>query len=305
MASIVNAEWLNANSIRHYPLSEEASTLDVTGTFKLPDDFIVDAIIPVHATLNLEVSKFHVQQIVIFGGGVIVTLAYDGDPIGSVTISTASFETNNTYFFSGTGDFEDVQGKLTIGSLDELLQFGGSYEFDLDGGRLEERVIVPDIRGLTGVRILSATDLSDLIQGDIAFEAGENMRITAATAGGVSVLTFDAIDGEGTVETCDCDDVAAGECIKTINGVLPDAAGNVDLVGDDCIEVTPGDVGRVSLDDKCSKACCGCPELEILIEDLKDVRDQVNTLTIFAGRLDAVVAALQTVVPSRSSSSST
>lgn len=304
MAPIVNTEWLNANSLRHYPLSEEATAKDTTDSFELPTDFIVDAIIPVHAALNLEVSKFHVQQVVIFGGGVVVTLAYDGDPIGSVTVSTASFETNSTYFFSGTGDFEDVQGKLTIGSLDTLLQSGGSYEFDVTGGRLEERVIVPDIRGLTGVRVLNAADLSDLIQGDIAFEAGANMRITSSTASGVTILTFDAIDGEGTTETCDCDDVAEGTPIASINGVLPDASGNIDLVGDDCIEITPGTDGSVALEDKCSKACCGCPELEILISDLKDVRDQVNTLTIFSGRLDAVIAALQTVVPFISSSSS-
>jgi hypothetical protein len=303
-SQIVNTEWLNANSMRRYPLSEEATAYDITSSFKLPDDFIVDAIIPVHATLNLEVSKFHIQQVVIFGSGVVVTLAYDGTPFASVTISSANFETNTTYFFSGTGDFEDVQGKVTIGKLDELLQSGGAYEFDVDGGRLEERVIVPDIRGVTGVRILTADDLSELIQGDIAFEAGSNMRITASTAGGISVLTFDAIDGEGTVETCDCDDFSDAECIKSLNGVLPDENGNIDLVGDDCIEITPGDA-RITLDDKCSKSCCGCPELEVVIQDLKDVRDQVNTLTIFAGRLDAVVAALQVVVASLSSSSST
>lgn len=305
MPAIINAEWLDTNARRKYPLSEEATAKDATGSFKLPDDFLVDMVIPVHATLNLDPSKFHILQVAVFGTGVNLTIGYDGSIIATVAIPLAGFVRNTTFFIQGIGDFTDVLGKCTIGSLTTILASGGVYNFTLTGGRLEATVVVPDIRGLTGVRVKTGDTYSSLIQGDIAFEAGENVRIDVGTVGVVSVLRFSAIDGENTIADCACDaGVAARPSIKTINDVAPDADGNIELTGDDCLKVTPSpdDVPAelqpytVALTDECSKPCCGCPELEQLVDDQQRVRDEINTLIGVANRLDAAIQAMQAIV---------
>ena len=299
---IVNQEWLNQNSVRKYPLSEEATGWDATDTFELPDNFIVDMVLPVHSEAGLDVSRFHVLQVVLFGTGVAVTVGYAGAPVASITVPVQGFSRNTTYFLQGVGDFTDVLGKITIGTLDTILLSAGAYDFDIAGGRIEASIPVPDIRGVQSLRLVEENEETDLIQGDIAFEAGSNTRfdLTEILVGSelVKVLTINAIDGEGTIADCSCDgDIAERPGIKTLSGVGPDSNGNVELIGDDCIAVEPneGD-NKVELQDDCSKPCCGCPELEALIADQQRVRDNVQTIENLAYRLDAAVAAMTAII---------
>lgn len=298
MPPIVNQEWLNRNSVRKYPLSEEATGLDATDSFELPDNFLVDMVLPVHSTMNLDVSKFHVLQVAIFGTGVSLTIGHNGLPVATISVPVSGFERNKTYALQGVGDFTDILGKAVIGSLDTILQSAGSYTFDIDGGRIEASVIVPDIRGVSSLCIVENGVCGPLLQGDIAFEAGRNVRLVRTDFGSVTVLTVDAIDGEGTIADCVCDgDLAERPGIKSISGVGPDQDGNVELEGDDCLEVTPLEPEyKLRIKDNCSKPCCGCLELDVIRDDQENVRDQVLTLVNLAGRLEAVIAAMQSIV---------
>lgn len=298
MAPLIHVEWLNANSTRAYPLSEEATGMDVTDSFELPDNFIVDMVLPVHSTMNLDVSKFHILQVAIFGTGVSMTVGHNGAPVATISVPVATFERNKTYYLQGIGEFTDVLGRAVIGSLDTILKSAGSYAFDIDGGRIESSVVVPDIRGVASLCIVENNVNGELIQGDIAFEAGRNVRLVRSDFGGVTTLTIDAIDGEGTIADCICDgDIAEREGIKTISGVGPDQDGNVELEGDDCLEVVPlADDYKVRIADSCSKPCCGCLELQTLRSDQERVRDEVLTMRNLAGRLEAVISAMQSIV---------
>lgn len=298
MPPIVHQEWLNSNSVRRYPLSEEATGEDTTDSFALPNNFLVDMVLPVHSTMNLDVSKFHILQVAVFGTGVSLTVGHNGAPVATISVPVATFERNKTYYLQGIGEFTDVLGRVVIGSLDTILKSAGSYAFDIAGGRIEASVIVPDIRGVASLRIIEDTVSGPLIQGDIAFEAGRNVRLGRSEFGGVTILTIDAIDGEGTIADCVCDgDIATRPGIKTISGVGPDAQGNVELEGDDCLEIVPLDTeNKVRIQDSCSKPCCGCLELAALREDQEKVRNEVFTMSNLAGRLDAAVTAMQSIV---------
>ena len=300
---IVNVGWLNQNALRAYPLSENASRRDTTDSYTLPDDLLVDMVLPVNASLNYNPSSFYVSSVDIFGSGITIEISYwtgvAGAPVGSIAIDTATVTENKTYYLQGEDDFEGVLGKVVIGDTSTALQRPGSYAFDLAGGRIESSVVVPDLRGVTGFRVIEdETDEGVLYQGDIAFEPGANFRITVSDYAGVKVLTFSAIDGEGTIADCVCEgELAELEPIRTINGVLPDDLGNISLIGDDCLEVTPqAGENAVQLTDKCSKPCCGCPELDVLVDDQKRVRDQVQTLENLTSKLEANLSVMQTLI---------
>lgn len=298
----IHQGFLNQNAGRAYPLSEEATRRDTSGSYTLPDDFIVDMIVPINAALNYNPSSFYVSRVTVLGVGVTVEISYwtgsAASLVGRVTIDVSTFERNKTYFIEGQDDFEGVVGKLVIGTLESVLLQAGSFDFALAGGRIESSVIAPDIRGITGMRVMDGEDAGDLLQGDIAFESGANMRIVVSDFGGTTVLTFSAISGEGTIADCACEGQEdLGDPIRTINGVLPDSLGNINLLGDDCLEITPvADEYAVQLADKCSKPCCGCDELETLVTDQRRVRDQVQTMENLIARLESNMSVLSTLL---------
>ena len=298
----IHISWLNQNAMRAYPLSEEATRRDTSDSYTLPDNFLVDMILPVNAALNYSPSSFYLSKVTIFGIGITAEISYwtgtVASLVGRVTIDVDTFVDNKTYFLEGQDDFEGVVGKLVIGTLDTLLQQAGAFEFDLAGGRIESSVLVPDIRGITGMRVMDGEDPGELLQGDIAFNPGDNFRITVSDFGGMTMLTFSAIDGEGTIADCLCEgQTELGDPIRTINSVPPDSLGNINLLGDDCLEITPkADEFAVQLTDKCSKPCCGCPELQVLVDDQKRMRDQVQTMENLFAKLDANIAVMQTIL---------
>ena len=305
-----NVEWLNQNSQRNYPLSEGVNRKDVTGTFELPLDLILDLVWPVQAAADVQTDRFYVYSVTAFGEGVTVTLGYhivgqlEGTPIGSVSVAAATHQENQAYFISGIGDFYDSIGKITIGRLDNILTSGGLYNFSLDNSRLEPTVVRPNLRGVSAMILVNNEDRSDPIHGDVELVAGTNVRLVPSpNPGGNPQIRIDAIQGAGLNQECDCSDQLPEDapCVRTINGIPPDDAGNFTFLGDECITLEGVDNG-IQMKDACSQACCGCEELEKIIQDLEQLLLQVNTLDNLTSRLDSTVnTAMVNLISSKSS----
>lgn len=274
-----NIDWLNANSQRNYPLCDEATGKDTTGTVELPTDFLVDLVLTIPSITGAEPGLFHLYSVAIFSGGVVVTLGYDGDPIAVASASVSGHTVNTAYRLVGQGDvFYDAVGTLVIGKLDSILASpAGLYTFDLTGGRLEPCTIHPDVRGISSVRVSNGSDLSEPMYGDIILVAGTNVRLEASPSR--NEIRFDClIKSAGDLETaCDCQKALAVGPICTINGIAPDANGNFTLQRTACLDVQSLDHG-VKLVDLCSQPCCGCEELTVFKTDLDFVLNLAATL---------------------------
>lgn len=289
-------DWLNANSQRHYPLSEEAGGKDTSGSFTIPFELLVDFIWPVHADPTIDPSKFYIIGIGVFGTGVTVAIGYNGVVAGSVAIDAATHSRNQSYFVNGVGDaFFDTVGKVTIGVLDTVLQSPGSYAFDLANGRIETTCIKPDIRGVSALFAKNGDELSEALQGDVILQAGRNFSLSFVTGigGEPDRVVLSAIDGAGLNQPCECAENAVLPCIKTINGIEPDGAGDFTLLEDECLKLDAIANG-LQLTDQCSKPCCGCAELAVVEETLNFVMTQANSLANLASRLEAAVATMET-----------
>ena len=253
-SGVLNPDWLNVNSQRRYPLYEEASGRDASGGFRLPDDFLVDAQVPVHADPALDVGLFHVSAVGVFGAGVTLELAYAGVPFASLTIDAASFRRNRTYLLQGRNRFFDTVARVTVGTLDTVLRSPGYFLFDVEGGRLEPAVIRTGLRGVDAIWLRSGQDVLGPLQGDVFLEAGRNFQASFVEGDGTETapdrIRLDAVDGAGLGADCPCGP-SARPPIRTVNGQGPKPDGDLPLRGSDCVEVAdpnPRDGGLRSAD---------------------------------------------------------
>lgn len=293
VAGVWMVDWLNANSQRKYPLHDEATRRDTSDSFELPNDLIVDLIMPVHPDPNIDPSLFHIHTVTVFATGVTIGLGYDGTAIGSATAQRSGFSRNTTLFVQCTSFFFDTVAKIVVGSLDSVLNAAGSFEFDVAGGRLSPTVVKPDIRGVNSVFLVNGEEISDAIQDDIVLEAGRNAQlILDNTPVDYSRIIFSFIEGAGTVIDCDCEEGIARDPIKTINGIAPNENGDFILEDNEC-QGLEAITNGLKLVDKCATPCCGCSELEVVTERLDHVASQVLSLENLAGRLETQIAFLQ------------
>jgi len=298
-----NLEWLNHNSQRAYPLAEDATKVDISGSFTLPDDFIVALYLPIQGTMNVDPSLFFLQSVSIFSTGYNISIAYhngSADPtiVASVNIAKSTHTENTSYALAGINEFDDTVGKIVVGNISEIEAVGDAqYLFDYDDGKLDSDVVRPMIRGISSIVLINGTEESERIYGDIELQAGTNIRLTPILLVGEDpTIRIDAITGEGLVEDCVCEDEPPeGPGIRRINGVPPTTSGDFTLLGDDCLAIEPIKFG-LQLKDICSDPCCGCEELEAIVGDLERFGEAATTLRNFVNRLEAEVAQFHAVV---------
>lgn len=305
--SIVGIDWLNQNALRQFPITDNSSSKDVTGSFILPNSLIVDLNIPVPYDNSLDLNKFHLLEIGVFGQGITIKIGYGGvwgagawstapEEVCKVSISETHIP-NSSYFMYGSGDYADVVGKVTIGDLSETLKFGGLFTFDVVGGGLVATTVRPDIKGVTSVRIRNGNDISSPLYGDVEFVAGANVSLGIDT--GTNTITFNAVEATDLDASCGCTDTAdrpLPDPIRTINGtVAPTVDGNINVVSGRCIQVANG-TNAVTLTDTCSTPCCTSEELEKILTDQQQLVKDINLHQLTIVQLEARLQQLSTIV---------
>lgn len=301
-----NLDFLNHNSQRSYPLTSEATRQDVTASFEIPNDFLVGLDLPVSPAMDMETGRFFIRQLGLFSSGIQLIIAYDTGTslidVATGLISTIDPIRNKVFAINGIGAYTDISGKVIIGRVDTIQeQPSGLFSFTIEGTRIEPQAIRPMIKGISALRISSATgDVSQNFYGDIELVAGSNIQLSTAVSGAVTKITISALSGEGTIEQCICEgEAAAIPCIKTINGISPTTTGNFNFIGDDCLQFNPVTNG-LKVTDSCCTPCCGCDELEAITRDLERFATQRNALELFVNQLAAETATFDmTVLGSR------
>lgn len=297
-------EWLNHNTQRSYPLADEASALDTTGTVRIPESLFVAIYFPIHAGLVVESTRFFLRRLTVLPTGLVVQLAYQpvegaAVPVAVATVPADGHVEYTPYTLRGEGDFSDCVGRLVVGSLAEAASMpAGDYVFAYEATRLDTDTIRPLPRGISRLVVVSADgQASEPIYGDVELVAGTNTRLTTLNQGaGVVRIRIDAVDRRGFAEDCDCEGV--GELappIRTINGIAPTASGAFTLAGSECLRVEAITNG-VALADTCSKPCCGCPELEALTQEVAHFGDEAATLRAFVERLKGQVDQMDSTI---------
>lgn len=296
-----NLQYANLNSQRAYPFTEAATRTDISGTFKIPDDFLLELSLPVHAGLDVLPERFLLKTLYSLSTGYSLVIGYDNGTtlvdVASCNIPKAEFTENSQYVLTGQGDFADSIGAVLIGRLDNINQLPpGQFSFDRTGGQLEVECIRPQIQYISSLVVVNGSERSPLLTGDIELVALTNMRITASTPDGQNPrLLFSAISGEGLNEACECDSEAVGPPLRTVNGIAPGLDSDFRVLGDDCIQITPITNG-IRVRNRCAEPCCGCEELAALNRQIDRFADGAVTLTSLANTMSTSVTQMSLVV---------
>jgi hypothetical protein len=298
-----NIEWLNHNSMRSYPLADDATGIDVTGTFQLPKDFLVALDIPVSEAVVNSPDRFFLRNLGVYANGFSLVIGYESDS-GAVNVASAQIpldghELNQVYSLGGLGDFSDTVGKVTIGSLQNIVeQPPGFYTFTFEQGKLDPDTIRPTLRGVSALVTVNGAQRSDPIVGDALLAAGENMRLTAISVSGQTPqIRFDAIAGEGLSDACQCTDDLANP-VYTINGIPPNADGEFFLPPGICISLTEVTNG-LKINNPCSQPCLSCTSLEELTRQLERMGSEQQSVKDFANQLQSSISSTLVILGSR------
>lgn len=301
--NVWSLEWLNHNSQRAYPITQSSSRTDVTSSFTIPNDFLVNLDLPVRYGLDITTDRFFIKHIGAYGNGYLITVGYQPTVGNAVDVATAiinkaNHTVNTPYALGGVGDFADSVGKLVIGNLDDIdQQPAGFYTFALATANLEVDCIRPMIRGVTSITLINGAAQSDPLYGDIELEAGRDIQLVPITSlGDNPKIRINVVSGAGVDESCVCDETdVVAEPITKINGVAPAPNGNFTLVAGDCLAFEAIDNG-LRVTNTCSKPCCGCAELERITQDLQRVQQEAATIRDFATRLATQAEIINTTV---------
>jgi len=300
--AIWNLEWLNANAQRRYPLTEDSSGRDASGSFALPASFLLELDMPIHQGLNVTPARFFLRQLSVDSAGFLLVIGYQPTSGSAVNVATAlvprgTHQPGNVYALGGINSYADTVGKVVVGRLDEMEeQPSGLFQFSFEDARIEPDCVRPIVRGVSSLSVVSGTSVGPRMYGDIELVAGDNIQLVPIVATGQNPqIRISAIKGEGLAEECVCIGDEDAPCIKRINGIPPTADGNFTFLGNACLTVE-GVKNGIKLNDVCSEPCCGCEELEAITRQLEAFGSKAATLEGFVNRLQSEVTAMDMVV---------
>lgn len=279
MAAGNSPEWLNQNSTRAYPLAENSSRIDLTGSVRIPDSLLVAA--QINAGQEYAVGTFFISAILATPDVVTLKISYLGATgtsreISKVGVFVALHTDNTNYSFVGQGTDGSILGSLTIGNLfDTLNLLPGLVEFSADSTPFETNALFFSTPAFKELQLYNGNTFVESFNRILKLRQGSNIRLTYV---GEDTIRIDAIAGENLVTPASCDNaLPKPPCIRTINGIGPDVTGNFQIEGSTCIDVSPSGNG-VIVTDLCSKSCCGCSELEVLVNSLQQLETQIESL---------------------------
>ena len=190
--------------------------------------------------------------------------------------------------------FRKIYGSVIIGQTATYNK--GTLSFTAETAAINP-ICVFQNQGVQYIRI-GDTYLTGLVQ----LKAGKGILINvSANTDGSSLVTFDidqdtAYSGMLSVQQAvQTIKNQLGLPITTINGVKPDAAGNINITGVDCVRVggKAGTVGSVTISNTCAKPCCDSTKSSTLTQQLDILKQQHNILRDYFVQMGANINYMQ------------
>lgn len=273
MPWIDSLDWSALNSLRRYPIREGASAQSENEYFSIPDTLITD--FSLSASSSVE-DRFYISRIFNKLTSVSIEISDWGGAVVGTFEAFASTVKDEVYYLNATSNYVGANGKITIGTLDDLInQPIGHFRFAPTATELEPRTIYPGIRGIDRIVFKDFKNPDGYyLTGNVAVISRDNLKFSLDPNDANGVV-LDVGDNLGLNKEC-----TVTNCVKSINGVRPDPTnGNISLLGVDCLTVINNAEYSLQIEDTCCSPCVGCNDLEQLTERLTSLENKFILLS--------------------------
>jgi hypothetical protein len=266
MPWIDSLDWTTLNSLRRYPIREGSSATSSDEEFTIPDTLIVDFTLCADSSVS---SRFYISKIVNKLSSVLIQVSdFLGVVVGTVEVVKSTHQQDDDYYLTATTDYIGANGKISIGKMDELaFQPAGTFTFENTATEFEPRTIVPGLKRLARMTFSDATNGTYSMTNNVTLAARNNLKFTYLP--GSDKVVLDAGDNLGLSKIC-----TTSTCIQSINGVIPDADGNISLLGLECLKISNTSQYTLDISDTCCTPCSGCDDLETLTTRLTSLENK-------------------------------
>jgi hypothetical protein len=265
MPWIDSLDWTSLNALRRYPLREGSSALSTDGNFSIPDTLIVDLTLCASSDIT---ERFYISRIFNKIETVVITVSDSSNIVaGSFEISQSGHYQDKDYYLDPSNLYVGANGKITIGSLDELkYQPAGIFDFLISSTEFEPRTIVPGLQGVDRITFINNTGEQYNVSGNVTVVSRNNIVFSEEN----EQVLFDAGDDLGLNKPC-----SNAVAVQRINGVVPDpATGNISLLGINCLNIQSTTQYTLDMEDTCCTPCSGCNDLEELTTRLTSLENK-------------------------------
>jgi hypothetical protein len=265
MPWIESLDWTALNSLRRYPLREGTSALSTDEYFSIPDTLIVD--FTLCATSDVS-RRFHISKVINKITAITIEISDEYDAlVGVFNADKAAHYQDKDYYLAATNNYVGANGKLTIGSFDDLqTQPAGIFYFLKSSTEFEPRTVVPGLQGIDRITFIDTQNGQYSLSGSAIITSRSNLKFSYFE----DKVFLDAGDNLGLNKVC-----AVNNCVKSINGVVPDpVSGDISLLGINCLNITSSAQYTLNLEDTCCTPCSGCDDLEVLTTRLTSLENK-------------------------------
>lgn len=274
MPNVENLDFLNANTVRNFPIREGLSRLDTSAAFAIPEDFLVDLILSVSSDPAVRV---YISRIVNMPDEIEVEFSLYGttNQIGVVSLAPNAHNRYDTYYMVPSSLYAAATGKMVVGEVTTITTLPyGTFTFDQAATEVEARTVVPGLATVSRFVFRNADGTSFSVTGNVTLVAQANTKFRFINS---TTVAIDAGDGLGLNAPCEDD----RPCLKTINNIPPDVSGNFTLTTSDCARFTnlaSGTLKGLNLADSCCKPCLSCNEIGDLTQRLTQLESDLIAL---------------------------
>lgn len=262
---IDSLDWATVNSLRRYPIREGSSIISNNGLFEIPDSLIVDFTLCASSDVT---SRYYISKIFNKLSEISIEISdFSQTIVGSFDINKTAHTQDKDYYMTPTNNYVGANGKITIGKLDDLTtQPVGLFSFSTEATEFEPRTIVPGLVGLSRMTFVDSSNAQFSMTDTVTIASRSNLLFSYP--GGDKVV-LDAGDNLGLSKVC-----SSSVPIQSINGVIPDADGNINLIGLNCLKISNSSQYTLDVTDTCCTPCSGCEDLETLTTRLTSLENK-------------------------------
>lgn len=302
--SILRA-WYEDNASRPFPLDErvyDKATLPypvlIGLSVGIPSTMMADGTVDGRYTLyvsRVEITPLSVVVEVSAGDAGVVarTVAATAD-LDAGEMSAAGFALSPVEGVPPA--VAGVTGSVYFGPAGVVRSLVGVYEMDAGAGLVDLACVHPYPDSIRAISINGRT-----LTGDVTFVEGDNISLSFNEEGELVVAhTPPGLDGihdrAGLVDA-----IAArfGSPVLTVNGVPPDADGNLAIIpapgdGDDssCVDIQATDHG-ITIANTCAEPCCDKSYLSLLASSLGELNARAARLSAYLESVASNVNSIQ------------